>query len=438
MQSFTDLQHMRKRSYQLMGNGRDGLFNLMDAVLTSRSVTSFVELSLSPVFQRSWSSLYKSLERSEPPATKLMQLYKQYLPVPEPGSQLLLAGDHTAWPRLWSPTLRERTYEHQPQPYAEASSVTIGHGYSSLVCVPERQGSWALPLLHERITSFETPLEKAAQQLRAVCARLSQRPLSVWDSEYGCGQFIKLTADIHCDKLMRLRPNRVLYGPPPEYSGRGRPRKHGDKFTLKAEETWWQADAEQTVQSQQLGSLRLRQWSTVHFRQSPDHAMNLVLVERLDKAGNRRHQPLWLVWVGHNMPALETLWQLYLRRFCIEHWYRFIKQRLYWCLPHLGTAQQTQAWSTLIPLMSWQLWLARAECTDSPFPWQKPMSDKTPGRVANAFAAILVTIGTPAEGPKPRGKSPGWPKGKRRTQRPRFPTIKKTYSKPKRKGKKAA
>lgn len=438
MQSFTDLTQMRKRSYQLMGNGRDGLFNLMDAVLTSRSVMSFAELSLSPLFQRAWPSLYKSLERSDPPVAKLMQLYTKHLPTPESECQLLFAGDHTAWPRLWSPTLKERTYEHQPQPYAEASSVTIGQGYSSLVCVPEFQGSWALPLLHERITSFETPLEKAAEQLRVVCAQLSQRPLSVWDSEYGCGPFLKLTADINCDKLMRLRPNRVLYGPPPEYSGRGRPYKHGDKFTLKDEATWWEADVEQTVQSKQLGSLRLRQWSNVHFRQSPDHAMTLVLVERLDEEGKRRHQPLWLIWVGQTMPALETLWQRYLRRFCIEHWYRFIKQRLHWCLPHLGTAQQTQAWSTLMPLMSWQLWLARSECIDSPFPWQKPLSDKTPGRVANAFAVILATIGTPAEDPKPRGKSPGWPKGKRRTRRPRFPTIKKTYSKPKRKGKKAA
>lgn len=431
MESFTDLQRMRKRSYQLMGNGRDGLFNLMDAVLTSRSVSSFAELSLSPVFQRAWPSLYKSLERSELCAAQLMPLYVEQLPVPEKDTQLLLAGDHTAWPRLWSPTLKERTYEHQPQPHQDASPITIGQGYSSLVCVPERDGSWALPLLHERITSFETPLEKAAEQLRAVCAQLAHRPLSVWDSEYGCGSFIKLTADIPCDKLMRLRPNRVLYGPPLEYGGRGRPSKHGDKFTLKDETTWWDADAEQTVQSKQLGSLRLRQWSNVHFRQSSEHSMNLVLVERLDAEGKRRHKPLWLVWVGQTMPALEALWQRYLRRFCIEHWYRFIKQRLHWCLPHLGTAEQTQAWSTLMPLMSWQLWLARTDCHDVPLPWQKPLSQQTPGRVANAFAAILVTIGTPAEDPKPRGKSTGWPKGKHRNQRPRFPTVKKTFSKPK-------
>lgn len=431
MKSFTDLERMRKRAYHLMGKGRDGLFNLMDAVLTSRSVSSFAELSLSPVFERGWSSLYKSLERSHPPATRLMQLYSQSLPAPAAGTQLLLAGDHTAWPRVWSPTLKERTYEHQPQSHPEASPVTIGQGYSSLICVPEGQGSWALPLLHERITSFETPLEKAAEQLKQVCAQLAHRPLSLWDSEYGCATFVNLTAEIACDKLMRLRPNRVLYGSPSDYSGKGRPAKHGDKFTLKDPASWPVAEAQQSVHTEQLGQLRLRQWSGLHFRQSPDQSMTLVLVERLTEAGQLRHKPLWLVWIGETMPALDTLWALYLRRFCLEHWYRFIKQRLHWCLPHLGTAEQTQAWSTLMPLMSWQLWLARNDAPDQPLPWQKPLSVKTPGRVANAFAAILVRIGSPAEAPKPRGKSPGWPPGKARTPRARFLIVKKSYSKPK-------
>ena len=438
MTSFTDLQKMRKRAYQLMGNGRDGLFELMDAVLTSRSVTSFVELSLSPVFRRAWSSLYKSLERSESHEKQLMQLYLSHLPVPAVGKQLLLAGDHTAWPRVWSPTLKERTYEHQPQPYSEAAEVTIGQGYSTLVCVPEATGSWALPLLHERISSFETAIEKAAEQLRVVCASLDYRPLSLWDSEYGCATFVKQTATIACDKLMRLRPNRVLYGSPSAYSGRGRPPKHGDKFTLKDSQSWWPPEQQHTLYDEDIGALRLSQWSSLHFRQSADHPMTLVLVERLDDTGQPKHKPLWLAWTGETMPALEDLWKLYLRRFAIEHWYRFIKQRLHWCLPHLGTAEQTQAWSTLMPLMSWQLWLARADCSDSPLPWQKPLKDKTPGRVASAFAAILVAIGTPAEAPKPRGKSTGWPTGKQRTPRSRFPTVKKTYSKPKYKPKTAA
>lgn len=76
----------------------------------------------------------------------------------------------------------------------------------------------------------ETAIEKATAQLRLVCKNLPTRPLSLWDAEYGCASFVKQTADIAADKLMRVRSNRVLYGSPPAYTGVGRPRVHGDKF----------------------------------------------------------------------------------------------------------------------------------------------------------------------------------------------------------------
>lgn len=428
MEDFSNLKEFRQRAYSLLGNGRDSLCDLIDAVLTTRSVSSFAELSLSPVFRREWSSLYKVLERSVPPELELLELYAQFLPKT---SQVVIAGDHSAWPRLWAHTLKERTHEHQPQANSDSKPVTVGQGYSSLVCVPERNGSWALPLLHERITSFETPIEKAAQQLKQVCTAIEDRPVSLWDSEYGCARFLKLTAEIACDKLIRLRPNRVVYGPPPSYCGHGRPPKHGDKFTLKDSTSWWSAQQRTEVQDPKLGHLRLQYWSNVHFKKSAEHPMQLILVERLNESGTRTHRPLWLIWTGEAMPELDTIWALYLRRFCIEHWYRFIKQRLHWCLPHLGSVEQTEAWSHLMPLMTWQLWLARKQIQDNPLPWQKPSLNLTPGRVANAFASVLVNIGTPAPSPKPRGKSLGWPTGKKRTPRKRFPTVKKTYSKPK-------
>jgi hypothetical protein len=34
-------------------------------------------------------------------------------------------------------------------------------------------------------------------------------------------------------------------------------------------------------------------------------------------------------------------------------------QRLHWTLPNLRTPEQYERWSDLMPLMSWQLWLAR-------------------------------------------------------------------------------
>jgi DDE superfamily endonuclease len=174
--------------------------------------------------------------RGNPPRTKLMKLYiKQLTQI----GQIVLAGDHTAWSRLHARTLKERTYEHQVQPMSGAKPVTLGQGYSTIAVIPETEGSWALPLLHERITSFENPIQKAATQLKLVCENLPTRPISLWDAEYGCASFIKQTSDIAADKLMRLRSNRLLYGAPPPDQGTGRPRIHGDKFKLNDSATWW-------------------------------------------------------------------------------------------------------------------------------------------------------------------------------------------------------
>ncbi len=140
---------------------------------------------------------------------------------------------------------------------------------------------------------------------------------------------------------------------------------------------------------------------------------------------------MWLVWLGESMPALEQTWRHYLRRFAVDHWNRFAKQRLHWTLPHYGTTKLAERWSDLMPLLSWQLWLAREIVIDNPLPWQKQQTDLTPGRVAQGFAALLAAIGTPAGDPKPRGKSPGWPKGQSRPKRTRYPVVKKTTTKPK-------
>ena len=83
--------------------------------------------------------------------------------------------------------------------------------------------------------------------------------------------------------------------------------------------------------------------------------------------------------------------------------------------------------------MTWQLWLAREIVVDQPLPWQKPstLGHLTPGRVAQSFGGVLALIGTPALAPKPRGKSPGWTKGRKRSKRPRYPVVKKGFSQPK-------
>lgn len=421
---FERLKQFRQDLYTQLGKAKDSIFDLMDAVLVSGSIPSFVSLSQSPVFRREWPSVYAAVQDSRFSATPVMKLLVKQV---KPTGQPLLVGDRTLWPRPDAPTLRERTFG---KPGEEGKSV--GHSYSTLAWIPEEEGSWALPLRHERISSFETPLKRAAFQLKQVSRALAERPLAVYDREYGNGRFLTLTEGVEADILVRLRSNAGVFGAPPPYGGRGAPRKHGDKFKLNDPCTWPLVHETLEVDDPEYGRVRLTRWSDLHFKQSPTRSMEVIRVEVLAPRGLRRKfQPLWLAWTGLVMPALGCLWRLYLRRFTIEHWYRFAKQRLYWTHPQLSSTQASERWSLLMPLMSAQLWLARADCRDSPLPWQSPQDKLAPGRVAQAFASILAAIGSPAKPPKPRGKSPGRPLGFAPDPRPRYPTVKKRAPRPK-------
>lgn len=178
-----------------------------------------------------------------------------------------------------------------------AKPVTLGQGHSTLAWLPQVQGSWALLLLHERITSAEPPIEKAVAQLRQVCQKVTTRPLSLWDAEYGCAPFLLKTAELACDKLIRLRSNRVLYGAPPPYTGTGRPRKHGDKFKLNEPTSGWQPDEEQSVEDDKWGPLRLQIWHDLHLRQAATQGLSLIRVERVSSSTALPLKPLWLIWV---------------------------------------------------------------------------------------------------------------------------------------------
>ena len=79
-----------------------------------------------------------------------------------------------------------------------------------------------------------------------------------------------------------------------------------------------------------------------------------------------------------------------------------------------------------MPMLTWQIWLARPLITAHPLPWQKPQLHPTPQRVLQGMGALLMQIGTPPRRPKPRGKSPGWPEGHPRKRATCYPVVKKS------------
>ncbi len=118
------LKQFRQSAYTLLGKAKDAVCDLMDAVLTTPRIKSFVELSLSPVFRRKWSSVYAALKDSRLQRQKLMKLYIDQMPMQE---RPLLAGDHTAWPRPEAITLKERTVEHQPTAISGNKPIAVGY-----------------------------------------------------------------------------------------------------------------------------------------------------------------------------------------------------------------------------------------------------------------------------------------------------------------------
>ena len=115
--------------------------------------------------------------------------------------------------------------------------------------------------------------------------QLTLRPLALYDRVYGNASFVKATAKVGADLLLRLPSNRCVWGPPGPYQGRGAPPKHGHKFKLNAPESWPQADETVMVDDPQWGKVQVQRWYNYHFRQSPKRPMDIVRVEILQPKG---------------------------------------------------------------------------------------------------------------------------------------------------------
>jgi hypothetical protein len=123
------------------------------------------------------------------------------------------------------------------------------------------------------------------------------------------------------------------------------------------------------------------------------------------------------------------LWRAYVRRFDLEHTFRFLKQALGWTTPRVRHPEQADRWRTWLVLVAFtQLRLARAACVaDRRLPWERHYNTGrlTPIRVHRVVSALLAQLGTPAKPPKPCGRSPGRSKGRISGRAKRYPALKK-------------
>ena len=72
-------QKFRQEIYLMLGKAKDATFELMDSIMTTKNASCLAEFSLSPLFQRKWSSTYEALQDSRPNRNKLMRRYPTFL-----------------------------------------------------------------------------------------------------------------------------------------------------------------------------------------------------------------------------------------------------------------------------------------------------------------------------------------------------------------------
>ena len=423
----------REDMYDSFDKRADALFELTDALLCAPAVPSIAHLSLEGVFRRSYGSAYGALVDGEIDETAIWNLLAKH---PLTDGPPVFALDESVMPRRYSECSADREFHHSSKLQTGGHPVVAGWSYQWTNQInPYTGDSWTAPIHVARVTPDQKPNDVAVDQILQTIRRLECRdvPLFVLDAGYSPVRIAMGLGDAGAQLLVRVRDDRVLYrDPPPQQGprGRGRPTKHGDRFSCADEKTWGAAPANLVIENDETyGQVQVDAWSGLHAKdhgpdgQSIKATLIRVQVEHLSR-GRQGPRPLWLWWSGHGELDLDLVWRAYMHRFDIEHTFRFYKGHLGWDVPAVMTPEQVDRWTILVAVAHRQIQLAQGLAQDLRLPWErKAKVTLTPGRLKRDFPRLLSYVGTPASPPKFCKPGPGRPKGSKSTPATRFPVI---------------
>lgn len=436
----------RRAFYSCLSSWADALFELGDAMLCSAApVTSVPSLSLEPEFSRSHGSLYKALADGRIDQDRLRELLVASRPDDWP---LIFAVDASTWARCDAETSPERGFYYSASKHSAGKPIVAGWAYQWVSQLDFAANSWTAPLDVTRIAPDLDPTAVTTEQVVRLVGLLPQNrevPLFVFDAGYDVVALSHDLKDQRCQILGRIRDDRVFYTDPPPRANRppgtgGRPPRHGHRFKCSDPNTWPEPHDRLVAQDRRYGTVTVTAWHDLHPKlgrrghwtdqDTPPIVKATIIrveVEHLPKPTSRAKKTLWLWWSADGVPDLDLCWRAYLRRFDIEHGFRFVKGTLGWTTPSLCTPEQADRWTWLILTSYTQLRLARRLVEDLRLPWERPRTPThlTPARVRRGFRRLRASLGTPASPPKSTTPGPGRPKGTRRPPRTRYPAVKK-------------
>ena len=247
--------------------------NLIDALAGNYSAQSPVELSLSSLFSRQYSSLHDAVDNFFVPSSLekvqeerhayqqiRMRIVAQHCPEPVQRNYYLFALDTTGQPRPFARTLADRAIHHHSDPAPGNKPIMVGHNYSVLAQLPEKEDRtstpWIIPLLIRRVPTDMKAIEVGVTQLADILHDETlpfgnNLSVLVADSSYSARGFLaKEVKHKNLVTLVRVAGNRKFYRiPKPDDSpkGKGHPLWYGEAFDLIDPSTWGVPDATQTL-----------------------------------------------------------------------------------------------------------------------------------------------------------------------------------------------
>jgi hypothetical protein len=423
------LAGFRAGLYRSLGMRRDALFKACDALACRpERVHMLAELCLEPECRRGHGGVYDALNSGGIAIARLKRAVDAVPLRPWDDGRIRLACDVSNWLRPDAETSPERLFCHTYARGKGNAQLIPGWPYSWIAALEPGRTSWTLPLDAVRLGPADDATEVTAAQLRDVIARLMAAGrwregdpdiIIVLDAGYDPTRLAWLLADLPADVTGRLRSDRVMHFPAPPLPARprstgGRRPRHGHKLVFSDPATWPEPAAATRTQTSRYGAAEAMAWED-HEGELPVVEGTLIHLEVDHLPGQRNADPVWL-WssrAGTTEEEVNRAWQAFLRRFDIEHTFRFLKQQLGWTRPRLRSPAAADRWTWLVIACYVQLYLARPLAADIRLPWQQPCPPGrlTPARVRRGFRNIRQALPVPASAPKPSRPGPGRPKG---------------------------
>jgi len=358
VEPITGLCRFRDGFYSCLGARADAQFELTEALLCADGpVRSLVDLSLAPEHRRGHGALYDGLNHGSIEIARLRRGVAG-LPLPRVGDRIVLAADVSPWLRPDAETSPARLFCHVHGRAKGTAQMIPGWPYSVVAALGTGRSSWTAVLDAVRLDPTDDATAVTAAQLRQTVDQLREAghwhpgDPDIWivlDSGYDVSRLAFLLTDLPVVLIGRLRSNRVLARPvQPRHPGTGgRPRRHGPLLVLADPASWPVPEHTSSTATTRYGTTRYgtaqaSAWQRCHPRlehRGPwrEHPGQLPIIEgtliRLQVEhlpGDRTPKPLWL-WTSNPAATgidVDRAWQAFLRRFDLEHTFRFFKQTL--------------------------------------------------------------------------------------------------------------